>query len=149
MFFLSGILYGSNGAQATSTLVSIRKQIQIFRRESLAFPYGNPLPRVSKSLTVSDHEGRSERVMEWDHPIITTWKIINIFQVKNEENNKNLEWSLLLQSYTWRRQCFSPGTPVSKPSRSWEIRESRFRFSYVHGDFFFKMRLSVPCQLQT
>ena len=42
---------------------------------------------VSKFLTGSEgvKEWRSEGVKDWIRPNTTTWKIIDVFQVKNEE----------------------------------------------------------------
>ena len=53
---------------------------------SLPFHMGAPSPRITKCLT------GSEGVMEWIRPTTTTWKIINIFQVKNRVERKIL-WS--------------------------------------------------------
>ena len=46
----------------------------------LPFHMGVP---ISKCLAGS--EGRSERVTEGSRPTTTTWKIVNIFQVRNEQ----------------------------------------------------------------
>ena len=56
--------------------------IQIFRQVFLVFSYGSSPPDFQNKM--SKGKWRSEGVMEWIRPTTTTWRIIYIFQVKNE-----------------------------------------------------------------
>ena len=52
---------------------------------SLPFHIGAPLPPLPLDFQMSNG---SEGVMERNRPIPTTWKIINVFQLKKERRNQ-------------------------------------------------------------